>query len=1054
MAELIFIPLVILVLMVAGIIAGINAARKASRLEVEMRGIRRWLKRIEDRLARLEEDVERLARGEALPKEELPEIVEEEVPERPAPEVPVEEGEEVVPKPEEVSVEDAVPAAEPPEPKEEPSVVSGAREPVVARKVHTAFAKAGTKEWWKRIEEKAGKHWITWVGAVVLFLSVGLFLKYAFEHEWLGPTGRVILGVIGGVVVVAVGERFIRRGMRPLGQGLVGGGLAILYISLYASYGIYDILPHTLTFGFMVLVTAGGMALAVAHNAVVISTLSVIGGLLTPVMLRTGQDPRDALFAYLLLLDVGVLGVAFFKRWRLLDVLAFVGTWLFFSFWFFSFYTPKAVRPATLWLVGFYLVFLFLPYVYHIRKRLTIPGERFFMAVSNAVVVLVYGFLILHEFHKNTLGILTATMSVSYLLLGSLARRRIPTDIKAVFAFIAMSVTFLTLTVPILLDLNGVTIAWAIEAPLLLYLAYKYAFLPVRLGSILPLLLAAGRIFITHSPLHTEPFTPIFNASFGTAIFVALAGAAYTVIHHLHTEVSTAIDRGFKTAVGIGSAFLALVVVHMEVWQWLHLSGNGEYVLWATALIWAAGALAFLAAGLRLRSVYTRLSGFVALGVVLFLEVWDYGEGVGYEGLMFFNGRFLAAVAGILVVFAYAVVYRRLKERCTKDERAASIPLYGIAIFASILLVSFETWQWLVAHEYHYLSRWLLPLVWVGGSAGYLGSGLKLRAKGLRMFGLVVLFVALVLTVYGYSVKSGDKWLLFFNGRFISALVVVLTFFAYSFVYRRWSRLCSKEESILSVVLHSAGILLSTLLVSTEMWLYLDPRGYTYLARCLLPIIWSAGAVGCLEGGIRLRSVHLRRMGLVLLSVAGGLAAVGYGYEIESGYILFLNGRFVAVLATLFTAFAYGFTLRRLREACGREGEVTGAVIYATATLQFLIMLSIETYLYCINTIDEPERARWVGQMSLSVLWGIYATALLSIGFWRKVRPLRLSALGLFGLTAAKLVIIDMANVKDVYRIISFFVLGMLMVGASYLYHRVEKRLQETTRKSPEKEPL
>ena len=79
--------------------------------------------------------------------------------------------------------------------------------------------------------------------------------------------------------------------------------------------------------------------------------------------------------------------------------------------------------------------------------------------------------------------------------------------------------------------------------------------------------------------------------------------------------------------------------------------------------------------------------------------------------------------------------------------------------------------------------------------------------------------------------------------------------------------------------------------------------------------------------------------------------------------------------------------------------------------------------------------------MSLSVTWGTYAIAILAIGFWRNVRSLRLAALGLFGLTALKLVLVDMAEVQEVYRIVSFLVLGVLMIGASYLYHRVEKRL-------------
>jgi len=79
--------------------------------------------------------------------------------------------------------------------------------------------------------------------------------------------------------------------------------------------------------------------------------------------------------------------------------------------------------------------------------------------------------------------------------------------------------------------------------------------------------------------------------------------------------------------------------------------------------------------------------------------------------------------------------------------------------------------------------------------------------------------------------------------------------------------------------------------------------------------------------------------------------------------------------------------------------------------------------------------------MCLSVIWGVYATVMLAVGFWKRARALRLTALGLFGLTALKLVVVDMARIQDVYRIVSFFVLGILMIGASYLYHRVEKTL-------------
>ena len=92
--------------------------------------------------------------------------------------------------------------------------------------------------------------------------------------------------------------------------------------------------------------------------------------------------------------------------------------------------------------------------------------------------------------------------------------------------------------------------------------------------------------------------------------------------------------------------------------------------------------------------------------------------------------------------------------------------------------------------------------------------------------------------------------------------------------------------------------------------------------------------------------------------------------------------------------------------------------------------------------IQDPTKTRWVTQMSLSLLWSIYASAALFIGFWQRIRVVRLAALGLFGATVLKVVLGDMANVQEVYRIVSFIGLALLMHGASYLYHREEKNLQ------------
>ena len=100
-------------------------------------------------------------------------------------------------------------------------------------------------------------------------------------------------------------------------------GLPILYISLFAAFSLYDIIPQMMAFAAMVVVTAAGMALAVLHNATALGFLALLGGFLTPLMVSTGHDARDSLSGTWRSSTWGVLGVAVFKRWRALDVLAF-----------------------------------------------------------------------------------------------------------------------------------------------------------------------------------------------------------------------------------------------------------------------------------------------------------------------------------------------------------------------------------------------------------------------------------------------------------------------------------------------------------------------------------------------------------------------------------------------------------------------------------------------------------------------------------------------------------------------------------------------------------
>ncbi|MFW6189556.1 MAG: DUF2339 domain-containing protein [Planctomycetota bacterium] len=633
---------------------------------------------------------------------------------------------------------------------------------------------------WPRLEEKIGQQWLTWVGVIVLLVGTGFFVKYAFEQQWIGPTARVVLGIAAGVGLLAGGDRVLRRQMRPLGLGLLGGGLAVLYLSLYASFSLYALVPQAVAFGAMVLVTTAGVALAVLHDAMSVSFLAVLGGLLTPVLLSTGEDSRDALFGYLTVLNAGVLGVALFKRWRAVDLLAFIGTACLFGAWFGEFYQPAAMMPTLGWLAVFYVIFLLVPFVNHLRSQTAIPLERFVLALTNATAAFVAAWLILHKQYEFALAGVALAMSGCYLGLGVLTRERIAEDARALFGFIGMAVVFLTLAVPLALGLHGITLAWAAEAAVLVYLGYRHRYEPARIAGLGALVLVTIRLFAVHWPLHKMLFRPFLNPSFGTAICVPISAAVAAVVHQVHEEQGSARDRVAKWIGALGGAFLALVIVHAELYGWL-APGEGTHVaLAAVTALWAGGSLAYLLSGLKADSPVARIAGLAPLAVALFIGAGHYfGDTPIPDGyLPVANVRFLAGLAAVLATFAYPSLLVSRQVGANK-ERTTVRAVFWLGTVALLVLLSAEAYHGCLEIASRQVALMFVSVVWAVYAAGLLVVGFWQRFRALRWAGLgLFLLTALKLVVTDIA-GIKQVW------RIVAFVVVGLLMIAAAYLYAR-----------------------------------------------------------------------------------------------------------------------------------------------------------------------------------------------------------------------------------------------------------------------------
>jgi uncharacterized membrane protein len=176
------------------------------------------------------------------------------------------------------------------------------------------------------LEQTIGTRWVMIAGAISVFFAIGFFLKYAYDNAMIGPWGRIAIATASGIAALIVGEVTRRRDYQIVAKGVTALGFAILYAAVFSAYRVYDLIPATPAFALAIVITAGAMVYAAAQNEVLMAMLALLGGYLTPILLSTGQNLPVPLFIYVLILGLGAMGCAVYRKWPGVNLLCFFGT--------------------------------------------------------------------------------------------------------------------------------------------------------------------------------------------------------------------------------------------------------------------------------------------------------------------------------------------------------------------------------------------------------------------------------------------------------------------------------------------------------------------------------------------------------------------------------------------------------------------------------------------------------------------------------------------------------------------------------------------------------
>src|SRR5918996_4017659 len=180
-------------------------------------------------------------------------------------------------------------------------------------------------------EEDAIGTWFPRLGALAVLIGAGFGFKYAIDQGWIGPGLRVLLGIIAGLALVAASELTRERGWHPYAQAVAGGGVALVYLSVWAAFDLYGLIGGPVAFIGLVATTGSAVALALRHDSLPLALIGIAASFLNPIVMGTDGIGGSTVLVYVVALDLGVLTLAAARRWPALDALAFLGSWMLYG---------------------------------------------------------------------------------------------------------------------------------------------------------------------------------------------------------------------------------------------------------------------------------------------------------------------------------------------------------------------------------------------------------------------------------------------------------------------------------------------------------------------------------------------------------------------------------------------------------------------------------------------------------------------------------------------------------------------------------------------------
>ena len=665
------------------------------------------------------------------------------------------------------------------------------------------------------IEKFIGENLINKIGIAVLVLGIAFFVKYAIDKEWINEIGRVMIGLASGGVLVGLAHR-MRNSYRSFSSVLVGGGIAVFYFTIAFAFHEYKLIGQTAAFMIMVVITAFAVVLSILYDRIELGMLATVGGFITPFLVSTGQNNYHALFTYMAILSMGLLVLAYYKRWQIIYFAAFLFTIFIYGAWLFdqvdSYNATPPYKDALMYATIFYFIYLAMHVVNNIRTKRKFSGFDFASLLLINFAYYAAGIIALDYWNSGEFqGLFTASLGAINLILAFIFFRQRTADKNFVYLLIGLTLTFLSLAAPVQLEGNYITLFWSAETVLLFWLYQRSGIKLIKISSAIIAILtiiSLGMDWVEIYGVGVDKIPVVINKGFLTSVFVSIAmGLLYRLFwREADTYYLAPItNQNMKNIAGTTAILLFFIAGVLEInYQFstrfpeirARFRETGLHFMYLQLYV-----LAFICTLFLLTDRFGKLKdALLRMGIPLvcfLLYLFNVSNIYETEKLLLSGANhkqyFIAQWASIALIFVLASIsirYFRKNQATLKSYQNIFTWFISIAL---VIVLSLESRHIMVWFNYsgeasifdienlYYKAG--MTIIWGLSSFAMMYLGMKHKFKPLRIISLI-LFGATLVKLFSFDIRNIPP-----GGKIAAFILLGVLLLTVSFMYQRLKKL-------------------------------------------------------------------------------------------------------------------------------------------------------------------------------------------------------------------------------------------------------------------------